>query len=65
MIKIKSNNNPKQPRKLYYVCNRKRCEKCYPECHHTTQIEYALYETHDQFEPGLDCSMWEVIRGKT
>ena len=63
-MKIKSSNRPKPQRKVYYVCNRKRCERCFDECHHTTQIEYALYETHDVFEPGVDGSIWEAIHGK-
>ena len=64
MIKIKSKNKPKSPRRFYYVCNRQKCADCIPDCKWTTDINYALYETHDHFETGLDNTMWEVIRGK-
>ena len=64
-MKIKSGNRPKQPRRFYYVCNRKRCENCLPDCKWTTDINFALYEKHDRFEYGLDGSMWEEIHGKT
>lgn len=31
----------KQAGKIYYVCNRKACANCSPECNHTTKIAHA------------------------
>lgn len=27
--------------KVMYICNRKRCEVCHPECQHTSDIRFA------------------------
>ena len=49
-----------QPRKVFYICNRQRCENCAEECHHTTDEAYALFEEHGYFELASDGSIWEV-----
>lgn len=66
MIKIKSSNRRNPEPKLMYICNRKRCLHCVPECHHTAQIEYALYKDHSksQWDAGKDGRMWELKHGK-
>lgn len=50
----------------YYVCDRKRCENCAPHCHHTKDINHALYRDHFEFEYyGIreeERAMYEVIR---
>lgn len=48
--------------KTLYVCDRKKCENCCTECKHTADINHAKYDTHFQFEPGRDGTLWEVIR---
>lgn len=58
MIKIKTKRQ-ERPRKVFYVCNRKRCENCTPYCHHTLDIEYALYKEHTDFDLGPEGSLWE------
>lgn len=56
----------KKQRKKFYICNGKRCEHCtgraYDQCHHTTDIRYALYDEHTDFVLGPDGAEWEVIR---
>lgn len=61
MIKIKSKNKPPKPKRIYYVCNRKKCNECVPECQWTSDIEFALYDTHDDFSPEEN-GMFERIR---
>ena len=51
-----------KPKRIFYVCNRKRCERCSDECHHTADIAYALYDTHDDLVPERDGTLWERIR---
>lgn len=34
----------------FYVCDRKRCKNCSPECRHTKDLEHALYKKHFEFE---------------
>lgn len=48
--------------KTLYVCDRKKCEHCCTECKHTADINHAKYDSHYQFEPGRDGTLWEVIR---
>ena len=64
MIKIKSSNRKPEPKRLFYVCNGKRCDHCVPECRYTTDINYALYDTHDTFIPE-DGGLYERIRHGT
>lgn len=28
---------------VLYVCDRRACHKCYPECHHTSDISHAVH----------------------
>ena len=49
-------------RKKYYVCDRKRCEHCSTECHHTTDERHAKYDSHYDFELQRDGSLWEKVR---
>lgn len=65
-MKIKSSNRRKPEPKFMYICNRRRCLHCVPECHHTAQIEYALYKDHSksQWDAGKDGRMWELKHGK-
>ena len=30
-----------KPKKTLFICNRKRCANCYPECSHTTEARFA------------------------
>lgn len=64
-MKIKSGNKRKPEPKFMYICNRRRCLHCVPECHHTAQIEYALYKDHSksQWDAGKDGRMWELKHG--
>lgn len=41
--------------RIAYVCDRKRCERCSPECHHTTDIHHAVNFTKQ--EGADDCWM--------
>ena len=38
---------------ILYLCDRRTCEKCSPECRHTTDITHAR-----NFELGLDGMSW-------
>lgn len=51
-----------EEKRRYYVCNRKRCENCCADCNHTTDLEYALYDTHTDFELSRSGLYFEVIR---
>lgn len=49
-----------KPKRTFYVCDRKKCDRCAAGCHYTTDISHALYTKHTDFtleETGL----WEVI----
>lgn len=50
----------------FYVCDRKRCDHCSPQCHHTKDINHALYKTHVEFEyhgwREEERALFEVIR---
>lgn len=50
-----------KPKKTYYVCDRKRCERCAAGCRHTTDIDHALYETHTDFELE-NGELWERVK---
>lgn len=39
-----------KPVKRYYICDRTRCENCSHECRHTTDLKYALYPDHDEWD---------------
>lgn len=28
-------------KQIFYICNKKQCKKCNPECNHTTNIEFS------------------------
>lgn len=28
---------------IFYLCDRKACEKCHEECHHTSDIKHAVH----------------------
>lgn len=30
-----------KPKKTLFICNRKRCANCHPECSHTTEARFA------------------------
>ena len=47
---------------VFFVCDREKCERCYPECRHTLSLFHAKYETHDEFEPDTHGNLWEVER---
>lgn len=51
-----------QKKRKFYVCDRKRCTHCAEDCHHTTDINHALYEDHTDFVWLGDTGEWEVIR---
>lgn len=34
--------------RIAYICDRKRCERCSPECHHTTDIHHAVNFTKQE-----------------
>lgn len=61
MIKIKSSNRKPEPKRVYYVCNRQRCQNCQPECRWTTDINYALYADHTDFSQEKD-GLYERVR---
>ena len=63
-MKIKSRRKRMEQKKVFYICNRKKCPNCYGECHHTADISFALYKEHDRFEPGPDGTLWELRHGK-
>ena len=50
-----------KPKKTFYVCDRKKCEYCAAGCHHTTDIEHALYSEHTEFVPE-ETGLWERVR---
>ena len=52
----------KRPRKVFYICDRKRCDNCSPECRHTQDIGHALYTEHEKFDLMVDGSIWERVR---
>ena len=58
----KGSREEEMKRKMMYVCDRKKCPVCPTACKHTSDINHAKYDTHFQFEPGIDGIMWEVIR---
>ena len=45
---------------VLYICNRKKCECCYPECHHTKDIHYAA-----NFVRVFDLGYMEVEKNDT
>lgn len=59
-MKIKSKNKKPRPRKVMYICNRKKCQHCIPECHHTSDPAFAKYKEHIAFDPGKDGILWEL-----
>lgn len=59
-MKIKSENKKPRPRKVMYICNRKKCQNCIPECHHTSDPAFAKYHDHVAFDPGKDGILWEL-----
>ena len=48
--------------KVYYVCDRHKCEACVRSCRHTTDITHAAYTDHGAFDIASDGSLWERIR---
>ena len=57
----------KQQGKMYFICDQKRCENCMEKkglCHHTTDINHALYKDHEAhlFDVASDGTFWERIR---
>lgn len=58
MITIRTGDG--RVRKVFYVCNRKRCEHCAKECRHTTDEAFALYDEHTDFAMVRDDKMGEV-----
>ena len=60
-MKIKSGNRPAKPKPVMYICNRKRCKNCVPDCKWTSDINYALYDDHYDFAPELS-GLWERVR---
>ena len=46
----------------FYICDRKRCEKCTPECKYTTSLFHSKYEEHNDFEVDAHGNMWERER---
>ena len=59
-MKIKSKNKKPRPLKVMYICNRKKCQHCIPECHHTSDPAFAKYKEHIAFDPGKDGILWEL-----
>lgn len=35
-----------EERKFYYICDRKKCDRCAKECMYTRDIEHARYKEH-------------------
>lgn len=52
----------KRERTTYYICDRKKCNNCAKECKHTTDIEHAAYDEHNQFYYGDGFTLWEIER---
>lgn len=50
----------KKPKKLFYICDKKKCKPCAKGCEYTTDESHALFKEHKGFEPGLDGEMYEV-----
>ena len=44
--------------RVFYLCDRRACEKCGPECSHTTDIRHAA-----NFCVRKNGSMWETLHG--
>ena len=59
-MKIKSRRKHMEQKKVFYICNRKKCPNCYRECHHNADISFALYKEHDRFELGPNGTLWEL-----
>ena len=38
-----------KPKRTLYICNRKRCANCLPECSHTTEARFAKNFIIDEF----------------
>lgn len=51
--------------KIFYICDRKRCENCYDECRHTSDASHAAHfkELKDYDPSWADCErsndLWE------
>lgn len=41
-------------KKVFYLCDRRACERCHPECSHTADIRHAA-----NFSVLADGSIWE------
>lgn len=48
--------------RTFFICNRERCEKCYPECKYTTSLFYSKYEDHTDFDTDEHGNQWEIER---
>ena len=42
----------------FYICDRKKCENCTPDCRHTLDIEHAVYPDYDNFSPE-ESGLWQ------
>ena len=59
----------KKPKKekVIYICNRKRCENCHPECQHTSDIRFAadftkVDDTDNTFIQKSNLSFYEELK---
>lgn len=44
--------------KKLYICNRKKCKNCSGRCLHTSDIKYAKYKQHNNFD-FINGNEWE------
>lgn len=53
-----------ESKRRFYICDRKKCDICSKECHHTGDPEHALYKIPDPWRKWeiFDSGMFEVPR---
>ena len=51
-------------KRKFYICDRKRCNVCSKDCHHTADPEHALYKIPEPWRKWevYDSGMFEVPR---
>ena len=40
---------PEEQRRKFWICDRKKCENCPPDCRYTLDINHALYPGYEEF----------------
>lgn len=46
---------------IFYLCDGKRCETCYPYCTHTSDERHARPSDSREFE-NIQGDLWEVVK---